>query len=220
MPHSETYIDGVYYPSVTTILGAQPKPWLDNWFVKWGTLATRKVSICSSLGHEFHRCVEEWLDKRAYAVSVPVDEDTGQAFPSLVPRIQGMMRSWVAWANGIDGLILFTEIKVVSHKHRYSGTFDALADIEKRLWIVDWKTSSNIYPEMGLQLAAYVEASNELKLVPTRTIKDGMIVHVSKDKPHFKVKTKEFLCGKRAFSKFLKLREMFDDLKGLDKPEE
>lgn len=44
---------------------------------------------------------------------------------------------------------------VVSVKHGYAGTFDAIADIGNERWLLDIKTSSGVYSETALQLAAY-----------------------------------------------------------------
>lgn len=79
-----------------------------------------------------------------------------------------------------------------------------------KLVVMDWKTSSRIYDDMQLQLAAYAHAYNEQR---GTAVKSGLIVCVSKDKPHFKLTTKEFKLGKAPFKKFLKLREMFDAMK-------
>jgi hypothetical protein len=63
---------------------------------------------------------------------------------------------------------------------------------------------------MDIQLVAYTQAYKEQT---GQEIKQGMIVHVSKDKPRFKLTTKMFKLGKRTFNKFLKLRQMFDEIK-------
>ena len=196
MPHDETFVDGVWFPSVTTVMGAKPAPWLDAWREKWGALATRKMEAASAIGTEFHRCVEEWLD-------------TGDYSPNSV-RVGGMMYSWIRWAEGVDGMIYHTEMKVISRLYKYSGTLDAVGKIGKTRMIIDWKTSTRIYPEMALQLAAYAAAFNEQT---GSKIKDGLIVHVSKDKPDYKVTTKAFKLGKRPFAKFLELRDMFDEMR-------
>lgn len=79
----------------------------------------------------------------------------------------------------------------------------------KNLVLADWKTSSKIYPEMQLQLAAYAQAYFE----QTGQKADlGLIVHVSKEKPDFKLTVKQFKLGKRPLKEFLKLRKMFDDV--------
>jgi hypothetical protein len=201
--HNETFIDGVWYPSATTIIGAQPRPWLQAWKDRWGERATRKTKLANLIGTEFHRCVEDYLN-------------TGDYSPNCV-RVGGMMRSFVAWAQSIDGTIDHTELKVISKTHIYSGTLDAVGKIGKTPMLVDWKTSSRIYPDMALQLSAYAEAYNEMNSrsgmdIIYKPIKEGLIVHISKDKPHFKLTTKQFKLGKRVFAKFLKLRQMFDEI--------
>jgi hypothetical protein len=217
MPHSETYIDGVWYPSVTTIMSAKPKPWLDAWREKWGALAERKTLIASAIGTEFHRCVEEWLNNGYYLVQPPTVD--GVPMISTVFRVMGMMDSFIAWANSVDGKIDRTELKIISRKHVYSGTLDAVGTLGKKHVVYDWKTSGKIYPEMQLQLAAYAEAYNERCESKTDCVKDGLIVCVSKDKPRFKLTTKQFKLGKRVFNKFLKLRAEFDKLKGAENAE-
>jgi hypothetical protein len=200
-PHSETFIDNIWYPSVSTILGAQPKPWLNAWREKHGKRAERKTAIANAIGTAFHDGVEQYLDKGFYVISV-------EGYPSCNSRVIDMLISWVAWAQSVSGTIEHTELKVISRKHIYSGTLDAVGKIGKTPLLIDWKTSSRIYPDMALQLAAYAEAYNEM--VGSK-IKDGLIVHVSKDRPH-KLTTKQFKLGKRVFGKFLKLRSMFDNV--------
>lgn len=211
--HSELYIDGVWYPSVTTITAIKPSPWLDAWKAKWGVLAERKMKIASAIGTEFHRCVEQWLDTGTYSVMSPrveIRQPTTIGYmelPSTMSRVEGMMKSWVNWAATIDGEISDTELQVVSRTHTYSGTLDAVGTLAGKPMLFDWKTSSRIYPDMDLQLVAYAQAYKEQTGVE---LKRGIIVHVGKDKPHFRVTTKEFKLGKRVFNKFLKLRREFD----------
>lgn len=201
MPHSETFVDGVWYPSVSTITGSKEKPWLVAWREKWGPLAERKTALANKIGTEFHRCIEEYLEDRCFLVDCSFSYN-------MQKRIEGMMRSWIKWAESIDGEIHHTELKVISRKHYYSGTLDAVGTYEGQPMLYDWKTSSKIYPDMDLQLVAYSEAYKEEKKVK---LSQGMIVCTSKEKPHFKVTTKVFKLGKRPFNKFLKLRADFDD---------
>jgi hypothetical protein len=209
MPHTETFIDGVWYPSVSTVISAEPKPWLDAWREKWGQLAVRKTEIASAVGTAFHDCIEQYLDTGKFTVKM----DT---YASCIPRVTGMMESWVDWAVNVDGTIDHTELKVISKAHTYSGTLDAVGMIGKTPMLIDWKTSARIYPDMDLQLSAYAQAYKEQTGID---IKQGIIVHVSKEKPRFKLTTKTFKLGKRVFKKFLKLRSMFDEMQTADVPQ-
>jgi len=162
------------------------------------------VKAAGSIGAEFHNCVEQYLDTGTFTVGLAGNVRT---------RITGMMASFVDWATGIDGVVHSTELKVISKLHTYSGTLDSVGTLDGKPIIWDWKTSSRIYPEMALQLTAYAQAYKEQVGVD---IKQGLIVHVSKDKPHFKLTVKEFKLGKRMLNKFLKLRAMLDDMKTPD----
>lgn len=201
MPHTETFVDGIWYPSVSTITGSKEKPWLVAWHEKWGYLAARKTDWANRIGTEFHRCIEEYLDEGSFLVSCEFS-------PNMQKRIEGMMKSWIKWAQSVDGEIHKTELKIISRKHYYSGTLDAVGTYEGKPMLYDWKTSSKIYPDMDLQLVAYAKAYEEEEGLE---LPQGMIVCTSKDKPDFKVTTKLFKLGKTPFNQFLKLRADFDD---------
>lgn len=54
-----------------------------------------------------------------------------------------------------------SEFKVYSRTHNYSGTCDLDCEIDGKRTILDYKTSSGIYPEMHFQTAAYAQARQE-----------------------------------------------------------
>jgi hypothetical protein len=60
----------------------------------------------------------------------------------------------------------------------YSGTCDVIADIDGAVTIADIKTSSGIYPEMFMQIAAYTNALEEMR--PEIKIQKWMIVRLDK----------------------------------------
>ncbi len=72
---------------------------------------------------------------------------------------------------------------IYSKRYFYAGTCDFYGYIDDELCVLDFKTSSNIYPEMPLQLAAYARALTEELGV---TINTGYIVRLDKNKgtPH------------------------------------
>lgn len=203
MPHIP-YIapDGIEYPSVTEILGSKPKPWLDAWREKWGVLADRKTACANSIGTQFHALAE------GLALNEPVYLPTDK-------RLAGMIMNFNEWLVSSGLRVKKTELHVVSKLYKYHGTFDAvgyLADKPKTLVLFDWKTSSDIYPEMAEQLVAYAQAYFEQTGI---RIKRGIIVHVSKDKPTHKLTVKEYKLNKRLLNKFLKRLREFNEAKGV-----
>lgn len=199
MPHIDLIVDGIRYPSVTEVLGGKPKPWLDAWREKWGVLAARKTKCAVDVGNKFHEMAE------GLALNKNVELSGNK-------RIDTMTKVFAEWLVSENFKVGATELHVVSHIHQYQGTFDAVGYLKNKktgrveLYLLDWKTSSGIYADMALQLAAYALAYKEETGVE---IKRGMIVHVSKDKPHHKLTVKEYTLGKRLTNAFLKRLEEF-----------
>lgn len=162
--------------------------------------------MASMVGTEFHRRVDEYL---SFGTWLTWNEELSR---NMNRRVDGMMKSFIKWAEVVNGDIHATELKVISRQHAYSGTLDAVGTFDGKPMLFDWKTSSRIYPDMDLQLVAYAQAYKEQTGVQ---LKQGMIVHVSKDKPDFKLTAKVFKLGKRPLNRFLRLRANFDDIKHL-----
>lgn len=50
---------------------------------------------------------------------------------------------------------LLTEATVYNPLYSYAGTADLIARINGETWLIDYKTSKKMYPEMSLQVSAY-----------------------------------------------------------------
>lgn len=193
MPHDHSHIDDKCYPSVTEIIHAGPKPWLDKWKVKVGIArAERKLKLSNMIGTEFHRCIELIMK--------------GQKPNPKCPRVKGMLKSFDKWFAVTDVAPYACEMKVYSHKWKYQGTFDMVGEINGVPLIVDYKSSSQISEDMGLQLVAYAVAYEEMTGLK---LTKGLIVLVKKDKPNFRLITKEFEMTDKLFAKFLQKRDEY-----------
>ena len=60
----------------------------------------------------------------------------------------------------------------------FGGKFDAVARVNGRVTLIDFKTSSGIYPEYSYQLAGYQIAYEEMGKIPA--IEDRMILWLPK----------------------------------------
>lgn len=65
------------------------------------------------------------------------------------------------WQNEEKIKWLETERIVYSQKHHYVGKLDAIAKINKKTYLIDYKSSKYLYPEYYLQTAAYQLAYEE-----------------------------------------------------------
>jgi len=190
MSHKSNYlVDGIRYPSVTEILSSEPKPWLEKWRAKWGILADRKLIAAGNIGDDFDHAATDLVN------NYPMNPRYARVTKMLVNFTVDFLATYHFKVEAV-------QIHVVSHKHQYQGTFDAVGYINGKdeLCLFDWKTSAAIYPDMALQLAAYAIAYEEQTGLK---IKKGYIVHVSKDKPRHKVTVKEYKLGKLLRNHFL-----------------
>ena len=133
------------YPSVTTILHQIPNPGLDAWKLRvphW-----RKISAAATrTGTEVHKEIEHTLMGK---------------HPKVKHKMQ--VKAFLSWQKEIGFKVQRTEMKVRS-KVGYAGTLDLLGYIDNTLFVIDLKTSKQIYPEMLLQLSAYKYAFMEMQV--------------------------------------------------------
>jgi len=171
-PNSHRYkLNGEYLIGVTTALGMIAKPMLIPWASK---MAVNHIRECITLGVEL---TEETLNdaKNAHRKR---KEDAG-ASGSLVhewaeryiktgdktlPEDQNVLNGVLAflkWVNAHKVKFISSERIVYSKEHGFVGTMDAEAEVNGEICVIDFKTSSGIYPEMELQTAAYQKAAEE-----------------------------------------------------------
>jgi hypothetical protein len=157
------------YWSVTTIIGGGlPKPVLVNWAKKFtAEYAVNHFDAFSTLVGDDPAGAIEWLkgaafrdrDKKAdlgSAVHAASEAfKLGKPMPDWSPLVKPHMLQYVAFLEEYRPKILAAEASVYNRSQSYAGTLDAIASFGKRKLIYDIKTGKGVYPEVGLQLAAY-----------------------------------------------------------------
>jgi len=63
--------------------------------------------------------------------------------------------AWCAWREAREVQFVATEVPMVSQRHRFAGTPDAIGYVNGELTVLDWKTSSGIYDDHLMQCGAY-----------------------------------------------------------------
>lgn len=136
-------------PSVTTILGRfKESGGLIHWAWKLGMEGKdyrEERDSAASAGTMAHEAVEAWIRGNQ-----PVFE--GES--SVCDRAKKSFEAFLEWAGQTQLRITHSEIPLVSEKHKFGGTFDALLMGAKRV-MGDFKTSNSLYPEYLCQIAAY-----------------------------------------------------------------
>jgi hypothetical protein len=208
--HSQT-IDGVRYytspttqqkfVSVTSVLSTLDKPALRYWVGKqvaqyavdernlWLPIAEkdpkaafdmikgapwRKTENSAALGSAVHAAVEARI--------LGGDPDPEK----VAEEVRPFVKSFLEFERMFQPEWEMSEATVLSYKHGYAGTIDAIATFNKPelglvgRYLIDWKTgASGPYPEAALQLSAYRHA--DVVLLPNGTEQplpetDGAIV--------------------------------------------
>lgn len=203
MPHTPYILNGEAIPSVTEVLNVINKPFLYAWFAKHGFAECERIKKeAGDLGSRVHDAVESYLKGEGY---------------ELAGREAEMLQHFLKWKEQTDFRPVELELKVVSERHKFHGTFDALGTFgdSTELVMCDWKTSSKIDDSYALQLAAYAAAYEEQTGIG---VTKGLIVRMDKkatSKKQFEVK--EFTNLPRFFEVFLSCLDVWNFVNRRDK---
>lgn len=150
--------EGVYYPSVTTILQYMPKnKFFDNWLKDVGHNADLILRKAGKEGTQVHEAAE----KLVLGEEVTWMDDYGNAKYSQI--VWEMILRFADFWNTHKPELISTEQFVWSDKHKYAGTADLVVKMDGEIWLLDLKTSNALHRAYDLQLAAYAKGMEEVR---------------------------------------------------------
>lgn len=142
--------DGCRVPGVTTIIGKfKEAGGLIHWAWQLGIDGQDYREVrdkAAGIGNIAHDMVECHIRGREFDPS-PYDK-------ADVDKAENSFLAFLEWAGQTNLKAIETETSLISEKHRFGGTLDAML-VSGKLALGDWKTSNSVYPEYLLQLAAY-----------------------------------------------------------------
>ena len=195
--------DGSVVPSVTTIINR----FKDSGGLIWWAWNEGKAGRdfrdtrdkAADSGTIAHLMVDAEI--RGTTWTAPADIDEG-----VLARAEQAFGNYREWRRQTSLEPVESELRLVSEKHRFAGTLDAML-ISGRLSLGDWKSSNGVYPDYLLQLAAYGLLWEEN--FPDRPIEGGFhLLRFAKDAPDFAhYHFGELSIAARAF---LLMRELYD----------
>lgn len=188
----------VKYPSVTARLQLIAKPALIPWAKKCVTdyIFTRindirKAGSAEEIGDilaEARKADTAKRDKAADIGSLAHSECErfirGQiTVEQANPAVIHMVKALSDWCRQVDFKLFEAEDTVYSDIYQYAGTLDLVGYVNGKLAVIDLKTSSGIYPEMKIQIAAYANAFNEMHQSDEvlGKVEEGWVVKLAKD---------------------------------------
>lgn len=197
MGHREKYFIGdVQAPSVTEVLSIIRKPFLEKWRGKLGNEECDRIMRESQeLGHRFHSAVEAYF--------------RGEEIEELPQREAEMFALFRGWALDSKFSPMELELHLESKTHLYHGTCDVIGKFEDGSIVIgDWKTSSSISDDYGMQLSAYAQAFKE---TTGTNITEGFILRVDKKAgAKCPIEVKRFSDLPKYFDAFLSCKKVWD----------
>jgi len=123
--------EGVKYPSITTVLGHQEKPWLTNWRNILGDKkADKEIQRTATRGEEIHKLIEKYLNN-----------ETDFTKGVKLEYIQGFNQ--VKFHLNHINNIRTQEQNLYSKQLGVAGRVDCIGEYKGVLSVIDFKTSNN-----------------------------------------------------------------------------
>lgn len=142
--------EGIFIPSVTTILEAYPKgPEYYAWLKKVGEDSDEIRDEAGRRGSRVHSLTEQYDAGH----EIRLVDDNGNINMKL--NEWSMLEKYVEFRGRYPFEIIMSEQTIISEEFGMAGTLDRVIDLNGRKMLVDIKTSNAIYSSYWLQLAAY-----------------------------------------------------------------
>lgn len=152
---------------------------------------TIRKQEAADIGTQIHALVEQWIKKED--ITIPDDDRIRNGFDAFLKFQKAHKAKWHE-----------SEKIVYSEKYNYAGILDAVAEIDGKLVLIDFKSSNGLYPEFALQTAAYQIAYEEMT---GKKIDHRLAIRFGKDDGEFECK--EYLdneLDKEAFASCVVLK--------------
>lgn len=210
-----TLADGTRVPGTTTITSRfKDSGGLMFWAFNQGKSGAERLydaaEKAADIGTLAHAMIETHING-----GHPGDVEI-KATLEMYGKARNAFNQYLAWESNSSIRLLskFQEIHLVSEKHKFGGTPDAIGMIGNELVLLDWKTSNKTYPDFLLQLAAYRHLVEEGERLDTRTrlnvgeVQGFHLLRIAKDYPDFE--HRYFGELDEAWTQFLLLRAAYD----------
>jgi ATP-dependent exoDNAse (exonuclease V) beta subunit len=200
MAHTKYFVNEKRVSSVTTIIGNN-LGWnfypLLNWnlkLVRQGLDPKEELKSAGRIGTLAHIMIEQFTIG-------------GRVFLDGYSAQEIAYYNYLDFAEAYKPEIIHSELQMVSEKYKFGGTCDAVAKVNNKLMILDWKSSNSLHSEHKIQISAYAKMYEENT---GERIKGALIVRLDKEKKEYEVehlKIKDLNWGWKIFKLLLKIQE-------------
>ena len=211
--HGTKYIneEGNRVPSVTTII-SQHLGWNKNALLAWtkrmmlgGQDSDKVLSEAGDIGTLLHLLIEGHQQG--------FDVDTKDYSYNQEKAAMKAFAGYLQWYEKKKYKSLANELVLVNEEMQVGGTIDSIGKMSDNLVVVDWKTSSYLYPENKIQLSAYCYMYEQAQ--PKAKISHGLVMRFGKDDGKFHqhvIKREKLETGIEIFKALVKISQLKSQL--------
>jgi len=149
-----------WLPSSTWISSYVPSKELAIWMAKKGFDESEIIkNEAAARGSRVHKAIEILSTGGTISHDEKLTDGEGNYNEITVEEYDRII-SFVHWVDEMKPKFISTEKTVFNTKHNYAGTLDAIVEIEGKRYILDYKTSANIYLSHEVQISSYFHSDD------------------------------------------------------------
>lgn len=134
-----------------------------------------KAEKAADWGKIVHKAIQDWIASGI----IPQQVEFGDSKYEVTADHLAAINHFISWANNKNAKFLFSEKGIYSKEWWVGGIVDIICEIDGKIYVVDIKTSSDIYEENFLQTAAYAKMAVERGLI--EHVHGMIILNLKKD---------------------------------------
>src|SRR3954462_1635790 len=138
-----------YVPSVTWIAGHYPKGvQFYKWLAEHGWDESQAIKqAAGDKGSKVHDAISAILRGEEVRIDSKFLNRSTEQEEELTLEECDAIKSFVDWRNEVKPVSIAWDVTIFSSKYGYAGTIDYICEIDGVTYIVDFKTSANVWPE-------------------------------------------------------------------------
>lgn len=152
-----------FYPSSTWIAGYYPKGiGFYKWLAERGWDEAEAIKVAAGdKGSKVHQAIEIIEQNGSLPIDTKIMNHRTEQEEDLTTAELDCILSFTKWHNETKPVLLATEMTVFGNN--YAGTLDRIYRINDQIFIVDFKTSAQVWEEHKLQISSYSNADIDYK---------------------------------------------------------
>lgn len=151
--HSDYYNDkNIKVPSVTTIMKMMNKPELLGWANFMG-FKRKDIKVVQELSAINGTIIHRYIERISKGKLLTPLNDMQYISEADIAAINNSIKLYRKWKKKFKPKLIHSELSITSEY--FGGTMDNISEINGKVYIIDYKTSKDVYPSMFIQLAAY-----------------------------------------------------------------